>query len=719
MRWGYIILFCLCAGLGIPSLAQTDIYTLENKLKSASQQEKVIILNQLADLYLKPNPDQAIEYSTQTLIITRQLLDDGTKISHHRLSLENEQREPINLEQQEVTSYNIIGKAYYAKGQYPKAIKQFKSSLEISERIKYEAGKKEALENLVIIDETLKADKADGKIKWDRTLRNKVESLRIGKKVGEATQQLSLATLEKIAEIHEKKQNYQSAIDFHLKTIPLYEAIYKKDKVADKLNHIADLYKEIGNYKDALRHYDLAMQAKEEMGDTLGVTHSLDSVKAIYQDLEAFNKTLRKPVSTVRETTPVDKAAEVGKAVLAKENNYKALAENFEERGDYKKSLEYFKLYVDLTDKLTAEEKNRQIEQLQAAYLLTNKSREIELLQKQKQTQQLDLNKKELELTRQRTFKNSLIAGLLFILALTFMFYRHFRMKRNAHTQLEAAYKELKITHKQLQSAQMQLVQSEKMASLGQLTAGIAHEINNPINFVSANIEPLKNDVSDVLEVLHMYEEVIEAKGLKAHFNAVDKLKHDLELDYIRGEIHALLKGIEEGAVRTKEIVKGLRIFSRLDENDIKQFDVHEGLNSTLTLLKSKLGEKIKVVKNYAELPYIEGYPGKMNQVFMNILTNAVQAMPEGGKIYITTSIKDSNVKISIRDTGTGIPVEVKNRIFEPFFTTKDVGEGTGLGLAISFGVVEQHKGSIMVESEPGEGTDFTISLPIKQSFKS
>ena len=714
MKWGCLFFFWISMAIGLPGLAQTDITTLENQLKTASQEEKVILLNQLASSYLKDSPDKAIDYSTQTLIITRQLLDDGVKISHHRLSLENEPKEPIHLEREEAKAYNTMGRAYYAKGQYPKSIKQFKSSLEISERINYEEGKKEALENLVILDETLKAERTDGKIKWDRALRNKVESLRLGNKLGEATQQLSLATLEKIAAIHEKKLNYQSAIDFHLKTIPLYEATYKKEKVATKLNHIADLYKETGNYKDALKYYDLAMQAKEAIGDTLGVTHSLDSVKAIYQDLEAFNKTLRKPVVISREST-TDKAVEAGKPNAVKENTYKELSENFAERGDYKKSLEYFKLYVEAKDKLTAEEKNRQFEQLQAEYLLTNKSREIELLQKQKQIQQLDLNKKELELTRQRVFKNSLMAGLVFILALAFMFYLQFRIKRKAHTQLQAAYTELKTTHKQLQSAQMQLVQAEKMASLGQLTAGIAHEINNPINFVSANIEPLKNDVSDVLEVLHKYEEVVESKGLATHFSTVDKLKHDLELDYIRSEIHALLRGIEEGAIRTKEIVKGLRVFSRLDENDSKHFDIHEGLNSTLTLLKSKLGDHITVLKNYGHLPYIEGYPGKMNQVFMNILTNAVQAMPEGGEIHITTSMQDNFARISIRDTGIGMTPEVKNHIFEPFFTTKDVGEGTGLGLAISFGVIEQHKGKIIVESEPGKGTEFIILIPVKQ----
>jgi tetratricopeptide (TPR) repeat protein len=358
MKWVLLILLCLCVGIFLPCQAQTDIRTVESRLKGASQPEKPTILNQLAELYLKDNPEKTIEYSTQALIITRQLLEDGVKISHHRLSLDTEPKVPINLEREEMTAYSNMGKAYYAKGQYAKAIKQFKSSLDISERIRDEEGKKQALENLVIIDETLKADKAEGKVKWDRLLRDKVESLRIGKRVGEATQQLSLATLEKIAGIHERKQNYHSAIDFHLKTIPIYEAANNKSKVAGKLNHIADLYKEIGNYKDALKYYDLAMQTREALGDTMGVTHSLDSVKAIYQDLEAFNKTLRKPVAISRETSDKgDKVAESTKAIVAKESNYKQLAENFEEKGDYKKSLEYFKLYVDLQDKLTAEEK--------------------------------------------------------------------------------------------------------------------------------------------------------------------------------------------------------------------------------------------------------------------------------------------------------------------------------------------------------------------------
>ncbi len=152
-----------------------------------------------------------------------------------------------------------------------------------------------------------------------------------------------------------------------------------------------------------------------------------------------------------------------------------------------------------------------------------------------------------------------------------------------------------------------------------------------------------------------------------------------------------------------------------MDENAIKLFHIHEGLDSTLTLLKSRLENRIEVIKNYGNLPLIEGFPGKINQVFMNILINAVQAMPERGKIFITTSLKENFVQISIRDTGTGMSEEVKSRIFEPFFTTKDVGEGIGLGLAISFGVIEQHKGNIAVESVLGKGTEFIITLPLKQ----
>lgn len=180
-------------------------------------------------------------------------------------------------------------------------------------------------------------------------------------------------------------------------------------------------------------------------------------------------------------------------------------------------------------------------------------------------------------------------------------------------------------------------------------------------------------------------------------------------------EIESLFNGIEEGAIRTREIVMGLKNFSRLDEDVFKQANIHEGINSTLVLLKNKFKNRISIHKDYGELPTIECLPGKINQVFMNILNNAIQAIEDSGEIYIRTFAENDKVKISIRDTGVGMTEGVKKHIFEPFFTTKDVGAGTGLGLSISFGIIEKHNGKIDVKSEPEKGTEFTITLPVSQ----
>lgn len=275
---------------------------------------------------------------------------------------------------------------------------------------------------------------------------------------------------------------------------------------------------------------------------------------------------------------------------------------------------------------------------------------------------------------------------------------------------------ELETILENLKSTQSQLVESEKMASLGLLTAGVAHEINNPINFVSGNVEPLKRDINDLLKIMEAYAQKVEEKQLQADFGEVMELRNELDYDFLVEEIDSLLGGIQEGARRTSEIVKGLRNFSRLDEDDRKLTNVNEGLESTLLILGSEFRERIEVVKNLGEIPEVFGYPGKLNQVFMNIITNAVQAIEGRGTIYIDTTLEDACVKISIRDTGKGMAEEVRQRVFDPFFTTKEVGHGTGLGLSISFGIIENHQGRISVKSKPGEGSEFDIYLPVHPS---
>lgn len=291
--------------------------------------------------------------------------------------------------------------------------------------------------------------------------------------------------------------------------------------------------------------------------------------------------------------------------------------------------------------------------------------------------------------------------------------------------ELQEANEELKVTLSNLRDTQTQLVDAEKMASLGQLTAGIAHEINNPINFVTSNITPLVRDLDEMYEIIDAYaavESIEDGEALKRARN----LSQEYELTYLKEEIGSLVKGIKDGANRTSEIVKGLRTFSRLDEDVLKQADVHEGLSSTLVLLRSKMKGSVEVKFDYDQnLPMIDCMPGKLNQVFMNILNNAVYAVQhknyaEGEKpeIALSTSAKDDQVKVSIKDNGIGMDEQTRKKMFDPFFTTKEVGEGTGLGMSIVYKIIEKHRGRLDVKSEMGVGTEFIINLPVRQPNK-
>jgi signal transduction histidine kinase len=271
----------------------------------------------------------------------------------------------------------------------------------------------------------------------------------------------------------------------------------------------------------------------------------------------------------------------------------------------------------------------------------------------------------------------------------------------------------------ELKDAQIQLVDAEKMASLGQLTAGIAHEINNPINFVKSNIGPLRMDIDDLISIIDAYEPLhtMSPDEMPDKLKEVKKLKDKIDVSYLKSEVDNLVSGIRDGAERTVEIVKGLRTFSRLDEGEIKTVNIYEGLDSTIVLLRNMLNENIIIEKDYQADGVIECFPGKLNQVFMNIISNAIHAIKLKGqrneKNYIRIFSRDADgmLELHIKDTGVGMSDEVKRKIFDPFFTTKEVGEGTGLGLSIVYKIIFMHYGKIDVISSPGNGAEFVITL--------
>jgi two-component system NtrC family sensor kinase len=287
---------------------------------------------------------------------------------------------------------------------------------------------------------------------------------------------------------------------------------------------------------------------------------------------------------------------------------------------------------------------------------------------------------------------------------------------------LESTNEELNATLSNLKDTQAQLVNAEKMASLGQLTAGIAHEINNPINFVSANVKPLKMDIEDVLALVKKYEDLSPDKITTNDFEEIEKFRKEIDIDYLKKEMESLLLGIEDGAKRTAEIVSGLRNFSRLDQSDVKEVNVNDGIESTLILLKSAVPPKTKIITHLTEIPVIECLPGKLNQVFVNLFSNALYAIKQKNSedensLTVSTYISGENVIVEIKDTGIGMTPEVKAKIFDPFFTTKDVGEGTGLGMSIVFKIIESHGANIVVESEYGVGTKILLVLNKKINF--
>ena len=276
---------------------------------------------------------------------------------------------------------------------------------------------------------------------------------------------------------------------------------------------------------------------------------------------------------------------------------------------------------------------------------------------------------------------------------------------------------ELLATNHQLKAANRKLLQAEKMASLGQLAAGVAHEINNPVGYINSNLDTLKAYVGDLLELLNLYQgsdSQLPDSGLK---NTLQAAKKRIDLDFLSNDIQHLIDESLQGVSRVKQIVNDLKDFSYPEELEWQLFDIHQGINSTLNIVHNELKYKADVETRLGRIPEVECIGPQINQVLLNLLVNAGQAMTHFGKIIIETGhhTGTDQVFIKVTDSGSGIPTEIQQKVFDPFFTTKAVGEGTGLGLSVSYGIVQAHGGSIEVESREGQGSTFTLTLPVKQ----
>ena len=531
----------------------------------------------------------------------------------------------------------------------------------------------------------------------------------IGRKVAEELSKVEDDVTENLMENAESKarenlysENLLAAGHHYLEALQYADKLNDSLRILEYQTQLASIYMDLGRYEEARQVAESDRRARIADSD--------------YSFEEGENEVGSLEKDDVNEVRPI----EIGKPKpidpTFKSPVYEELAKGLKTENERPDKTEKTPRKLTVSQQLARLEasiKRKWEDSIMAAEFISKNQAEIKKLRFESRLDSLMLEDKELALREKRNQISYFVVGFAAIIAIALLLYILFSYQKRVN-------KKLKIAYDQLKSAQLQLVESEKMASLGQLTAGVAHEINNPVNFISGNVLPLRRDMEDLVSVLDSYEDEITRQGLQDHFTRVEQEKNRLDLAFVKEEIKQLLEGIEEGASRTAEIVKELRNFVRMDEISPKLFDIHQGLDSTLSLLKHQT-EGVEIVKSYSELPQLVCLPGKLNQVFMNLLSNALQA--DSTEVHVSTSLmrhaelsdsfSNGAVHIEVRDNGKGIPKEIMPYIFDPFYTTKDVGEGTGLGLSISKGIVEQHEGKLHIESAEGKGTTVQIYLPV------
>jgi len=469
--------------------------------------------------------------------------------------------------------------------------------------------------------------------------------------------------------------------------------------------YLANVLDAKGQIAEAERYYQKGIEYAETRGKVRPLVHipAYRNVIDFYTRKEDYKQALK---YAFKAYDIIEAYPEI--SYTARWNIHERLANLLELTDDHRQALFHFKQFSSVKDSLGKEKSNRRLEELRTLYETEQREREIVQLKLQEQ-----------EMVGQR---NYLAIGLLILsLLVGYIFYllgknrNQLQTEREQKARIEGLLTEKEELLQNLERTQDQLIHNEKMSSLGQLTAGIAHEINNPINFVSTSTQALKlnfEDLSPLLNRIMQLEQHPDDPDLRAE---IIEMAKEIDLPYLNKEINALLESMTRGVSRTKKIVAGLRYYTRQEEDVFRQGDLNECLEESLFILNSKIHGGITVKKNLKSIPLVYCQIEKLNQVFVNLIGNAIDAIPESGTIWVQTSAIGNQVVIEIKDSGQGMDDGTLQKIFEPFFTTKTIGKGTGLGLFISYSIIKQHHGEIAVNSTLGQGTTFQITLPVNQ----
>jgi len=590
-------------------------------------------------------------------------------------------------------------------------LKEYSAALEVLGRVKTlkeELPKKDIPTEIAFANAMATVCRESGEL--TKALQYQERALMYAEELGQVA--YLLPTLISLGKTYRIQELDTIALATQLRAQKLAQTKEGSDHLSDCLVELGLLYEQMGDIDKAFDFLNKALEQEESKGNQKKIARILNTLAAAY----AKTKNAHSSIGTSEQALAL---ASSSNDFSSASNACNDLAACYRALKNFEKSLEFEKLADTYKNKLLKLERKRLVTSMKANFDLTKKESENKYLRERKMML-------ERENERQMITIIFFFLALLFASALAVAMYlfnktkkKNNKLLQQQNAAIQQQKQELEEVVVQLKATQSQLVQSEKMASLGQLTAGVAHEINNPVNFIYSGVAGLKKNIHALLEIVDVYDKMENKEDFETKIPEIKKFKQQIDYEGVREDISGLMQSIEDGAERTGKIVKGLRTFSRMDISGLQKTNVHENFDSTLVILNNTIQQgQITIERKYDPvLPEIDTYSGQLNQVLMNILTNAIQAIGEQkGIISIATKGLEEQVQIQITDTGKGMSEGSMARIFEPFYTTKEIGKGTGLGLSISYGIIKKHNGTIEVDSTLGKGTTFTIILPIKQA---